>query len=256
LDCEYNNRLEQLPELPDNIVYLNLGVTGIKTLPKLPSKLRELICDMGCLKELPALPDTLISLKCKGNLLSELPKLPETLIFLQCSYNRLERLPPLPSKLEVLFCEKNQLKQLPELPLSLAKLYVADNQLSVLPNVSHIITNFVDKEYFFNPESRMIPFMLYGNPVIETYGLDISVLLSLKSYEAIAKQIGMVNRFREIYYCIMFKGAFRKWLWEKVRLPKVSSATHPDLLGQLLEDEDMDDDEFQHTIDTFGYMVT
>jgi hypothetical protein len=54
----------------------------------------------------------------------------------------------------------------------------------------------------------------------------------------IKKNIQILNDFRYLYYSLKFKTHFRKWLWEKVRLPNVNKMYNPTNLIEKLEDED------------------
>ncbi len=52
-----------------------------------------------------------------------------------------------------------------------------------------------------------------------------------------------LHKFRNLYYSLKFKKQFRKWLWERVRLPKIEAHYHPDnLINMLQEDTNIDTD--------------
>ena len=53
----------------------------------------------------------------------------------------------------------------------------------------------------------------------------------------------IINRFRELYYCIKYKNMFRKWLYEKVREPNAMKLYSPEYLMNELKDEETDLDE-------------
>jgi hypothetical protein len=57
-------------------------------------------------------------------------------------------------------------------------------------------------------------------------------------FQKIKKNIKILNDFRHLYYCLKFKTHFRKWLWEKVRLPNVNKMYNPIYLIENLGDED------------------
>jgi len=44
--------------------------------------------------------------------------------------------------------------------------------------------------------------------------------------------------FRHLYYCLKFKKQLRKWLWEKVREPKIEKLYNPSYLIENLGDGD------------------
>ena len=136
----YANKLTELPELPESLIYLGCGDNKLTALPEnLPSSLAYLSCSDNLLTKLPDLPSTLQSLYCSGNQLIALPELPVSLQYLYCSDNLLTQLPELPSKLQSLNCSGNQLTELPMLPASLRSLYCYNNKLTSLPsNLSQV----------------------------------------------------------------------------------------------------------------------
>jgi hypothetical protein len=54
----------------------------------------------------------------------------------------------------------------------------------------------------------------------------------------IKKNIQILNNFRHLYYCLKFKKQLRKWLWEKVREPKINKMYSPNYLIENLKEED------------------
>jgi hypothetical protein len=60
-------------------------------------------------------------------------------------------------------------------------------------------------------------------------------------FAQIKKNIKILNNFRHLYYCLKFKKQLRKWLWEKVREPKVKKMYSPNyLIENLGQDDDLD----------------
>jgi hypothetical protein len=57
----------------------------------------------------------------------------------------------------------------------------------------------------------------------------------------IKQNIKILNRFRFLYYSLKLKNKFRKWLWEKVREPKIKQRYHPSVLLEVLKDKDIND---------------
>ena len=84
----YSIGLKILPNLPDNLLYLNCELNYISRLPCLPPNLKRLNCYNNRLTRLPKIPDTLIYLDCSNNLLTRLPKVPNTLFYLNCCKNK------------------------------------------------------------------------------------------------------------------------------------------------------------------------
>lgn len=90
-----NNYLQQLPQLPDSLGFLNCANNPIMNLPEiLPPHLKTLICGSCMLNALPILPDTLKYLDCSSNNLRQLPVI-------------------IPSELQTLLCNNNNLTSFP-----------------------------------------------------------------------------------------------------------------------------------------------
>ena len=63
---------------------------------------------------------------------------------------------------------------------------------------------------------------------------------------SIKKIVKTINQFRNLYYSLKFKKQFRKFLWEKIREPKIQKYYSPNNLIELLrenENENVDVDE-------------
>ena len=59
----------------------------------------------------------------------------------------------------------------------------------------------------------------------------------------VKKNIKIIYNFCYLFYSLKFKHQFRKWLWERVRLPKIEKFYHPDNLIGYLKDEETNLDE-------------
>ena len=137
---------------------------------------------------------------------------------LSCASNQLTYLPTLPNNLMYLNCFNNKLVSLPTLPESLIYLNCFDNNLTYFPN-------FPDK---------LIGLFCFDNPITPVlYCYDLNVT---------KQKVKRLNSFRYLYYCLKFKKRFRKFLWEKVREPKIMKQYHPSYLeDHLNENGDLDD---------------
>ena len=56
-------------------------------------------------------------------------------------------------------------------------------------------------------------------------------------------RVETLNRFRYSYFLLKLKPRFRKWLWERVREPKIQAKYHPRYLMDNLQDEEADLDD-------------
>ena len=129
------------------------------------------------------------------------------LIYLYCSDNLLTELPPLNNTLKVLECSLNQLTELPPLNNNLTVLYCFHNQLTWLP-----------------PLNNKLQFLDCSDNNIKNINNIIEIL----------------RNFRYTYYCLKFKKHFKRWLWEKVREPKIMAKFHPSHLNALEETDDLE----------------
>ena len=166
---------------------------------------------------LPSLNKNLQVLYCHNNNLTSLLCLNENLRELNCSDNDLTSLPYLNENLEELYCNNNQLTSLPSLNKNLQILYCWDNQLTSLPYLNKNL-----HEIHFN-----------NNPICEIIDIEIEK-------DICNKQIQTLNNFRHLYWCLKFKKQLNKWLWEKIREPKIMKQYHPNyLFKNLQEDTDL-----------------
>ena len=56
----------------------------------------------------------------------------------------------------------------------------------------------------------------------------------------VKKQIQILNNFRHLYWCLKFKKQLKKWLWERIREPKIMKQYHPNYLFEnLRKDTDL-----------------
>jgi len=101
LDVSNNQRLKELPTLPDTLIFLIANNCSLKELPNLPDTLEKIHCQRNNLKELPPLPESLEILYCQYNQIEELPNLPDSIFSLDISHNKIEKIDKLPEILDV-----------------------------------------------------------------------------------------------------------------------------------------------------------
>lgn len=254
-----------LNSLPETTTKIDVSNKRLIYLPDISRfiYLESLCCDDNYLISLPALPESLIYLSCLRNKLRSLPEIPRDLQFLYCSYNELTSLPILPESLLHLYADsnkitslsaipqnlrhlyltKNMLTSLPEFPPDLRYLYVAHNNLTCIHDLPESVTGF---SFCFNPIWKIINHndltiikqrIQIINPIWE--------IINHNDLTIIKQRIQIINSFRYLYYCLKFKRQFRKWLWERVRKPKIEQKYNPKFLIENLN-ENMDLDRFLH----------
>ncbi len=165
-NCDYSHNF---PQLPDTLLYLNLGkdfrdysdgqnryffdyiqlpaslealimefdinLSGLKSLPP---KLKVLVSksNKNSYQLLDILPNTLKVLRIEDSKISQLPaRLPDSLQYLHLEDNYLRKLPNLPPNLRVLDLDFNSIDTFPDsFPKGLKELYLFRNHLKKLPN--------------------------------------------------------------------------------------------------------------------------
>ena len=201
-----------LNSLPLYTTCIVLSNKNLKILPDLTrfTELTHLFCCHNQLTELPPLNDNLIYLDCSENQLTELPPLNNNLTQLFCHRNQLTWLPHLNNNLTQIFCYFNQLTELPPLNNNLTHLHCSENQLTWLPPLNNKlqILNCSNNNIYFND--------LYDN------------------------KIKILRNFRYTYYALKYKNHFKRWLWEKVREPKIMAKFHPSHLTNLEDSDDLE----------------
>ena len=142
----------------------------------------------------------------------------KNLRFLNVSRNQLTELPQLNNNLNTLMCHINKLTELPPLNNELILLDCMDNQLTMLPPLNNKLKYLCCYDNYFYNEN------------IEKYKYDFHNLNLIKA----------LRNFRYTYYALKYKNHFKRWLWEKVREPKVMAKFHPDHLNKLQDTDDLE----------------
>jgi hypothetical protein len=193
----------------------------------LPVNLDELVCNYNYLEILPTLPKKLKHLFCSNNSLSGLPKLPTKLEKLYCSSNYLTSLPNIPNNVVKFDCEDNDLSRIPKLPKNLEELNIDYNYLTTLPTLPLNMNRIgIQNTYIWG--------------FIATEEMENSEYIDA---DEVNHRVETLNRFRYSYFLLKLKPRFRKWLWERVREPKIQAKYHPRYLMENLQDEEADLDE-------------
>jgi len=215
-----NRGLTYLPDLSrfKQLTHLFCNDNKLTWLPHLNNTLTQLDCTGNKLTELPPLNDNLIQLYCSFNCLTSLPLLNNKLKHLNCSHNQLTKLPPLNNNLIQLYCYYNNITELPPLNNNLTQLYCSHNDLTELPPLNNELKNL---DCCYNN--------IY-NENIEKYKNDYCNI----------KIIQTLRNFRYTYYALKYKKHFKRWLWEKVREPKIMAKFHPSHLTHLLDTDDLE----------------
>ena len=125
---------------------------------------------------------------------------------LDCSHNYLTILPPLNDNLTTL-------QSLPRFNETLERLYCYYNRLTFLPPLNNNLE------------------------ILNCYHNSFDVFNCNDAIDIMRCKINILTNFRHVYYCLQFKNQSRKWLWERVREPKIVLKYHPSYLADHLIDE-------------------
>jgi len=233
---------DYLNSLPLDTTKINVCNKGLIYLPDLSrfTQLTQLFCSHNHLRELPPLNNNLTVLFCNNNYLTRLPPLNENLTELFCNDNQLTWLPPLNNKLKSLDCFQNQLTELPPLNNKLKSLNCHHNQLTELPPLNNKLTVLFchhNQLTWLPPlNNNLQELICYNNNI---YNENIEKYKYKYNYRNI-KIIQTLRNFRNTYYLLKFKKHFKRWLWEKVREPKIMAKFHPDHLTNLEDTDDLE----------------
>ncbi len=221
-----HNKITWIPPLNNSLIKLVCVYNNIKELPCLNENLKILNCSYNKLTKLPYLNDKLEELNCSNNKLTVLPIFNDKLSILDCSYNQLTKLPRLNKNIYKILSYHNLFKEFPQLnDKYISKICSKYGQLPYLNHIITIIVSKIGSENHINSLSEIISDTLYH------CSLPIFVLIN----------IHMIEKFRFTYYCLRFKTQLKKWLWEKVREPKIIQKFHPDHLNTLEETDDLEE---------------
>ena len=160
-----------------------------------------------------------------------MPSLNQNLQDLDCSNDNLTSLPSLNENLQLLDCHDNKLTSLPSLNKNLQQLYCSKNKLTSLPQLNENL----EELYCYDND---IPEMLINFRIISENKRNL---------------INNVAKCRYKIMCLKYKEHFRRWLWIKVRLPKIQKHYHPDNLEKILDalGEDCDENELDEVIENW-----
>ena len=231
IDVSYKG-LTYLPDLSrfKKLKRLYCNDNLITVLPKLNDTIEVIDCKNNQLTELPELNNKLIILICRNNKLTWLPPLNNNLHHLDCSINRLTELPTLNNKLTQLLCSNNKLKFLPPLTNDLVLIDCSNNKLTELPQLNHNLSQldcYQNKLTYLPPLNNNLKVLSCYNNKFYNNTKYFNIIQTLR-------------KFRNTYYLLKFKKHFKRWLWEKVREPKIMAKFHPSHLTNLEETDDLE----------------
>jgi hypothetical protein len=66
---------------------------------------------------------------------------------------------------------------------------------------------------------------------------EIYNVINTNDVQIVRSKIEVLRKFKHLYYSLNFKSQFRKWLWERVREPKIMSSYSPYALMKMLDEK-------------------
>jgi Leucine-rich repeat (LRR) protein len=213
--------------LPKHLLLFKVSLTMTSLLSKITTCFNFKQFDI--VKYINSLPSDTTEINVSNLNLTFLPDLSrfDKLKILVCSNNNLTLLPPLNNSLEYLDCSFNKLTKLPQFNSTLKRLDCNNNLLTDLQYLNNItVLNCVN-----NPMPRL--------PALNTKLTYINCDL-LCCFTLYSNKINILMNLRFTFYCLKLKNKFKKWLWEKVREPKVMAKFHPNHLNELKDIDDLD----------------
>ena len=224
---------------PDDITILDLSYKELTELPDISrfTELTEFYCYNNYLTTIPPLNPRIRVVYCHNNRLTSLPPFNPELRVVYCHNNRLTSLPPFNPGLEIVFCCNNRLTSLPPFNPELRVVYCYNNELDILPPLNDLLVELQCQHNKLILIPRLTPnlelFYSNHNPIYDIIqSNDISV---------VRYRLGVFDRVRELFYLLKYKRAFRYWLWELIREPKIRAWYHPSRLSFVLDGVDDDD---------------
>ena len=114
---------------------LDLSNLNLKDIPNLPNNLKYLNINNNLIVNICNLPQSLLQLNCKFNRIKIIENLPTELLVLNCSNNLITKIINLPNKLNELNCNENYIHELPILPDSLNYIDITATYITTITNI-------------------------------------------------------------------------------------------------------------------------
>jgi Leucine-rich repeat (LRR) protein len=232
--------------IPTDTKILKCSANALTDLPdKLPNKLHTLNCvdnKLTCIKS-ATLPRKLYEFNCYKNKITNIePGLPPNLKRFDCSENLLTRLPELPQNLQILQCCQNKLTVLPDLPDTLFDIFVIESDdktdITLLVNYPELliyqndINNAIDDEndYLDNDYNTE----MYPERLARYHSANISS--KIHRFVTYVNDRNVVIRQQERSRIINANNILLESYMRR--------AMHPSRLTALVENDDLDVDEY------------
>lgn len=250
-----DNLLTELPELPSTLMYLHVSNNHLKRLPEIKhTQLVQLNCSNNHIEEIPELNSALMELDFANNRVKRCPRLHANIIMLVCSNNTLETPPILVDGIQILQMDQNlKLDRLPVLVNTLrAVSFTHCPMIQHIPDIHNI--EHITK---LNGYMSGVRTCNYITPVYLTMNFNINHTpladIVVNTNASVDHSMQSLYRFRLAFYSAKYRATFRRWLWERVRMPKIAEQYSPrNLLLRLntIQDEE-DAAEFDAVLNTW-----
>jgi len=268
------NQLKCLPDLKQ-VKFVSCSYNEIEVLPEINSALYGLIVDHNRITRLPPLIHTnVLKINCAFNQIEELPELNFCLKELLFQNNVVHKCPKLHKQISILNCSDNLLRDPPKLLCGIQHLYMDNNPLLTrlpvfvntlqtitcinCPMITHIPsmnhTTFLQL-YKFSADRSGVRTCNYVAPKYSNFQfqLENTPLTQIIENNDLIRMNNVLYRFRRAFYYAKYRVCFRRWLWERVRMPKIAEQYSPHNLMlrlNMIQNED-DDATFDELLKTW-----
>jgi len=259
------NLLTELPELCDEIEYIYCTSNLLKELKILKyPKLREIYCCYNKISWIDGYPDNLYHIYAKDNMLvsvpefnnmrmanysrnylTTVPKFTADLWSLECCDNKITHFPRFHDDAPLrLSCINNPLRKLPVIRNQNTEIYAMETMLMELPIPEDIYSlPMTETPMSYCISSPYVCIHINDTPISEIMGMTSIYCGMDNTYEQASAIWRIISKFRFTYYSQKYRKNFMKFLWEKIRLPKIQYKYRPERLLEILDQMQDSDDE-------------
>ena len=119
---------------------------------------------------------------------------------------------------------------------------------SIIPdytyNNNELIINIIPTNGFINLSEYILHNCKLEIILLNSYCIEESIC----SIRFFSKKTEKIKKFKYLFYLIKFKNKFRDWLWIKVREPKIKKNMHPNIIKNILLNNDIENIDFDNII--------
>lgn len=236
VDCSCNNiiRIDGYPDSMHTIIASNNALTSV---PEHNNLYYAKYCNNN-LTTLPRFTSKLWKLKCNNNKISQLPRFhDDTYLELSCSNNPLTKLPAIRNQNTIIRAVDTLLMTVP-IPKDIYALPIAETQRSY---------GYGQPDYFID---------IRNTPISEILGMcsvyidDIEDRRDRRVVKRVVNECNILERFQFVYYVQKCRKKLMRFLWKKIRLPKIQYKYRPERLLDIMDQIQQDTEYMEELFNT------